>query len=121
MHNELKQEFDSVLVKHLLFKSKLRSFLYGSGTSQGPIRDPQACSFGQWITERALQTYRHLPESQELDQVHIRIHQEANRLMDLCLQGHADAAIEGLGEINRLADHIARLLRTMEDKLRAGA
>ncbi|SNR40741.1 MULTISPECIES: CZB domain-containing protein [Hymenobacter] len=119
MNDELKQEFDSALVKHLHFKSKLRSFLYGSGTSEEPIRDPRACSFGRWILERALPDYRHLPETQQLDRVHLQIHQAANRLMDLHKRGQADAAIDGLAEVNQLADQVTRLLRTMEAKLRA--
>ncbi|GGG55528.1 CZB domain-containing protein [Hymenobacter glacieicola] len=119
MSFDLKQEFESASVKHLLFKSKLRSFLYGSGTSEGPIRDPQACNFGHWITERALPEFGHLPETRELDRAHIRIHHVANRLMDLHQAGHKEEAIAGLSEINDLADHITKLLRTIEQKLRA--
>ncbi|MBX0290793.1 CZB domain-containing protein [Hymenobacter sp. HSC-4F20] len=120
MTDSLKQDFDSALVKHLLFKSKLRSFLYGNGTSQAPIRDPLACSFGQWIATQVLPQYGHLPESRELDRLHIRIHQIANRLMDLHQRGQQEEAIAGLAEINVLADHITVLMRTLEEKLRAG-
>ncbi|RPD50296.1 hypothetical protein DNI29_05735 [Hymenobacter sediminis] len=120
MNHDLKQDFESASVKHLLFKSKLRSFLYGNGTSEGPIRDPQACIFGQWITNRALTDYGHLPESRELDRVHTQIHLEANRLMDLHQSGHQEEAIAGLSEINKMANRITELLRTMEEKLRAG-
>ncbi|SNC74882.1 Chemoreceptor zinc-binding domain-containing protein [Hymenobacter gelipurpurascens] len=119
MNDELKQDFDSALVKHLLFKSKLRSFLYGSGISESPIRDPEACIFGQWITNVVLKQYAYLPESHELNRQHIRVHQVANRLMDLHQQGHPDEAKEGLSEVNLLADHITQLLRTIEQKVRA--
>ncbi|UYZ63285.1 CZB domain-containing protein [Hymenobacter weizhouensis] len=120
MSDDLKQDFDAASVKHLLFKSKLRSYLFGSGTSEAPIRDPQACSFGHWIAERALRTYGHLPESQQLDRLHIRIHEVANRLMDLHQRGRPDEAVAGLAEVNQLADQITHLLRTMQEKLRAG-
>ncbi|GAB3235781.1 hypothetical protein GCM10027346_25790 [Hymenobacter seoulensis] len=120
MSVELKQEFDSVSVKHLLFKSKVRSFLYGSNIDEAPIRDAQVCAFGQWITQRALVDFRHLPESRELDHVHQQIHAVANRLMDMKLKGQQEEAIAGLSEINTLADRITRLLRTMEEKLRTG-
>lgn len=118
MTNDLKQDFESGLVKHLLFKSKLRSFLYGSGTSEGPIRDPQQCAFGHWIRDRALTHYQHLPEARELDRVHIQIHEQANRLMDLHQAGQREAALAGLPAVEQLADHITRLLRTMEERLR---
>jgi hypothetical protein len=119
MTDELKQDFDSALVKHLLFKSKLRSFLYGSGISEAPIRDPEACIFGQWITNVVMKKYAHIPESQEMNRQHIKIHQEANRLMDLQQQGQQEQAIAGLSEVNYLADQLTQLLRTLEQKIRA--
>ena len=66
----LKQDFESALVKHFSFKAKLRSFLYGNSNEQGPLRDPDQCSLGQWISERLHGAYRHLPEMRELDQQH---------------------------------------------------
>jgi len=117
MNDELKQEFDTASVRHLLFKSKLRSFLYGSNTAEEPIRDPNVCALGKWINERALIVYAHLPESKELDQVHQQIHKEANRLMDLRLAGKAEQAITGLADVQVLAERITELLHTMENKL----
>jgi hypothetical protein len=119
MTDDVKQEFDAARIKHLLFKSKLRSFLYGSNTAEGPIRDPDLCSLGQWINQYALKVYAHLPESRELDRVHRKIHAEANRLMDLRLNGRSDEATAGLGQINQLADQIVVLLHTLEASLQA--
>ncbi|WP_177189676.1 CZB domain-containing protein [Hymenobacter actinosclerus] len=119
MTDDLKQEFDAARIRHLLFKSKLRSFLYGSDTAQGPIRDPEQCAMGHWITERALPAYGHLPETHELDRLHRLIHTEGGRLMDLHLAGQSDAATSGLGHINKLADDIVALLTTIEARLRA--
>jgi hypothetical protein len=108
-------------VKHYLFKSKLRSALYSSGTAEGPIRDAKLCALGVWIQERALVAYAHLPESRELNKVHEQIHQEANRLLDLRQRGDAEQAIAGLTTIQAYADEIIRLLRTMEHKLRTSS
>ncbi|RSK47691.1 CZB domain-containing protein [Hymenobacter rigui] len=119
MSDELKQEFDAARIKHLHFKSKLRSFLYGSNTAEAPIRDPQQCSFGHWISGFLLPQYGHLPESRQLDNLHDKIHQEANRLMDMAQQGQREEAIARLAEINRLADQIALLLRTIEATVRS--
>ena len=120
MSDDLKQEFDAARVKHMLFKSKLRSALFGSQTAEGPIRDPQQCAFGHWITQRVLPDFGYLPESRELDRLHTRIHHEAARLLDMHHAGQQDAAIGELAEINRLAEQITRLLRTMEESLRRG-
>ncbi|WP_188547194.1 CZB domain-containing protein [Hymenobacter qilianensis] len=119
MHEDLKQEFEMAQVRHLLFKSKLRSALYGSGTAEAPIRDAQVCALGVWIRERALVAYAHLPESRELDKAHQQIHKEASRLLDLRQTGQVEQAIAGLSSVQGYVDEIARLLRTMEQKLRA--
>ena len=119
MNEDLKQDFEMAQVRHLLFKSKLRSALYGSGIAEAPIRDAQLCALGVWIRERALGPYAHLPESRELDKVHQQIHQEANRLLDLRQQGNTEQAIAGLASVQGYVDEITRLLRTMEQKLRA--
>ncbi|TDN38319.1 hypothetical protein E4631_03585 [Hymenobacter sp. UV11] len=114
----IKQDFESALVKHFSFKARLRSFLHGNGNEQGPLRDPEQCSLGQWIAERRQGAYRHLPEIRELDQQHRLIHQQANRLMDLHLAGRKEEAQAGFSEVQALADRMMVVLQTMEAKLR---
>jgi len=114
----IKQDFESALVKHLSFKAKLRSFLHGNGNEQGPLREPDQCGLGKWITERRLGAYAHLLEIAEMDQCHRDIHYMANRLMDLHLIGRRDEALAGFGEVQKEADYIVQLLQTMEAKLR---
>ncbi|GAA3949441.1 CZB domain-containing protein [Hymenobacter algoricola] len=120
MNPELKQDFETAMVKHLLFKSKLRSFLYGTNLAEGPIRNPDQCGLGIWIQSRRQRFAGNLPEWAELDRIHRQLHLEANRLMDMRLQGHAEAAIAGMDDIKYLVDQVTALLRTLEDKLRTG-
>jgi len=118
----IKQDFESALVKHFSFKAKLRSFLHGNSNEEGPLRDPDQCGMGQWITARRAGLYAYLPEMRELDQLHRLIHRQANRLMDLHLAGHREEALAGFGEVQVLADSLLVLMQTMEAKLRtAGA
>jgi len=121
MNSELKQDFETAMVKHLLFKSKLRSFLYGTNLAEGPIRDPDQCGLGIWISNRMQGPHGHLPEWRDLDRTHRQLHVEANRLMDMRLQGHDEAALDGLNDIQYLLDRIPALLRTLEDHLRTVA
>jgi hypothetical protein len=114
----IKQDFESVVVKHFSFKARLRSFLHGNGNEQGPLRDPDKCGMGQWITERRRGAYQHVPEMRELDVQHRLIHQQANRLMDLHMAGRRDEALAGFGEVQMLADYILKLLQTIKAKLR---
>ena len=120
---DLKQDFDSARIKHVHFKSKLRSFLFGNGGGEGPLRDPEQCSLGQWIATRMRGTgvYAHLPEARQFDRQHVLIHKEANRLMDLYIAGHVEEAGAGYTPLQVIADEMMGLLQTMENKLRTNA
>ena len=120
---ELKRDFESAHIKHVHFKTKLRSFLFGNGGAEGPLRDPEQCSLGLWIASRLRGTgiYAHLPEARKFDRQHVLIHQEANRLMDLHLAGQTSEASAGYPPLQIIADEMATLLQTMEAKLRTQA
>lgn len=66
---ELKQDFESARIKHVHFKSKLRSYLFGSGGETGALRDPEQCSLGRWIADRlrGQGAYAHLPGARQFD------------------------------------------------------
>ena len=120
---ELKQDFESARIKHVHFKSKLRSYLFGNGGETGPLRDPEQCTLGQWVAKRLRGhgAYAHLPEARQFDQKHILIHTEANRLMDLHDAGQEDQVGAKYTALQRLADEMVVLLQTMEAKLRTEA
>jgi len=120
---ELKQDFDSARIKHVHFKSRLRSYLFGNGGEEGPLRDPEACSLGHWIADRlrGRGVYAHLPEARQFDRQHVLIHQEANRLMDLHDAGRTEDASAGYGPLQVIADEMLVLLQTMEARMRRQA
>ena len=120
---ELKQDFESARIKHVHFKSKLRSYLFGNGGETGPLRDPEQCGLGLWIADRlrGQGAYAHLPEARQFDQQHVLIHKEANRLMDLHDAGRSDEVDAHYGRLQQLADEMVALLQTMEAKLRTEA
>ena len=120
---ELKQDFESARIKHVHFKSKLRSYLFGNGGETGALRDPEQCSLGRWIVDRlrGQGAYAHLPEARQFDQKHITIHAEANRLMGLHDAGQDDKMSADYTQLQRLADEMVVLLQTMEVKLRTEA
>ncbi|UYZ59245.1 CZB domain-containing protein [Hymenobacter latericus] len=118
MSEDIKREINAARLKHILFKAKLRSFLYGSGTDEAPVRDPDVCGLGQWISHVALPQFGHMPETQKLDRIHRQLHQMANKLMDLRQAGQAEQAQRGLSDINPLTDEVLELINTIERKLR---
>ncbi|WP_400193838.1 CZB domain-containing protein [Hymenobacter sp. B81] len=117
-HDDLQREFNTARLKHRVFKAKLRSFLYGSGTDEQPIRDAQVCSFGQWLLQVGLPQLGHLPAMQQLERVHTAMHATANRLLDLHQAGQAEAAVAGLSEVDRIAEQMMSLLHIIEENSR---
>ena len=117
---ELKQDFESARSKHVHFKSKLRSYLFGNKGETGPLRDPEQCSLGLWVVDRlrGQGAYAHLSEARQFDQKHVLIHKEANRLMDLQDAGQDDQVSVNYTPLQQLADEMVTLLQTMEAKLR---
>ena len=118
---EIKQDFESALIKHMHFKSRLRSYLFGNTQHEGTLRDPEQCSLGQWVAARVRGPYRHLPEARLFDQRHQDIHVVANRLLDLYQAGETEQATAGLAEMQGIADEMVTLLQTMQARLRTGA
>lgn len=118
MPEDVQQAFGAARLNHILFKTKLRSFLYGSGTDEASLRDADVCALGQWITTVALPQFGHLPKVHQLDRVHRRVHSEDNVLLNLYKSGQTEQAIEQLPSMLKITDEILQLLNTLERKLR---
>jgi len=110
-------DFEQVRIKHLLFKSKLRSILFGGLEDEKPILSDTDCAVGQWIYNHALQVYGHIPEMIELEKVHAQVHEVARQLVNLYKEGKVSAARVGLSNVEKIADHLLRLLTTIERKV----
>ncbi|RYY90816.1 MAG: PAS domain S-box protein [Chitinophagaceae bacterium] len=121
MNSNFKLDFEQARAKHLAFKSKLRSYLFGLPVDEAPIRDPAICSVGKWIYSHALNSYGHFPEMQELEQVHARLHQIAGGLVDLYDEGKVNAAKAGLSEVEEIAARLMNLLSVIEEKVSGSA
>lgn len=110
-------DFEKARIKHLLFKSKLRSLLYGAVEDDKPIISHTDCAVGQWIYTHALGAYGHIPEMLELEKVHTEIHTVARQLVKLYKEGKVSAARVGLSNIDNIADKLIKLLSNIEKKV----
>jgi hypothetical protein len=117
MNNEIKLDFQQARMRHIAFKSKLRSVLYGSGLDEEPIVSQYECSLGKWIYGGAIVRYGHIPEMRELEQVHTAIHEAARDLLKLYHTGKVEEARNGLSRINAIAERLVSLINTLEEKL----
>jgi PAS domain S-box-containing protein len=113
----VKQDFEHARAKHLLFKARLRSLLYGIETDETPIVSHLDCAVGKWIYSRGLTAYGHIPEMHQLEQWHKDLHNEAKRLVSLYGQGKAELARNELPRVERIAEQVHYFLNIIETKV----
>lgn len=116
-NDSIKLDFEQARAKHLLFKSRLRSILYGIEIDEAPVLSHYECNVGNWIYNHALITYGYLPDMVELEKVHAEIHVSARRLIALYKEGNVEAARLGLQDMEKVADNLVVLLTTLETKI----
>lgn len=116
--NPIILDFEQAKSKHLLFKSRLRSILYGIPVKEGPVLSHHECSVGKWIYGHALTAYGHIPEMHDLEMTHADIHISARKLVALHKEGKTQEARNRLSEMEAVADHLVNLLGVIEKKLK---
>jgi PAS domain S-box-containing protein len=115
--NLTRLDFEQARTKHLQFKTQLRSILYGAQVDVAPILSEHECALGTWIYDHALPQYSHLPQMQQLEQVHTAIHTCARKLVGLYEEGNESAAREGLTGMEAIADELVGLLGSVESQI----
>ncbi|WP_210463886.1 CZB domain-containing protein [Rufibacter roseolus] len=100
-------------VKFILFKSKLRSILYGS-PSDGSVLSARENSLGQWLYSSALQNYGHLPQIREIEKINLSITSIAKGLVNLYKGGKIEEARTGLSHLDGCEKELIRLLTEIE-------
>ncbi|MEO7445062.1 MAG: PAS domain-containing protein [Ferruginibacter sp.] len=111
-------DFDQARTRHLLFKTNLRSILYGSDTERSSILSEYECSVGKWIYSHGLEQYGHITEMHTLEKVHADIHTCARALVTQYNAGQVEEAREGLLEMEAIADNLIELLGTVEARIK---
>jgi PAS domain S-box-containing protein len=115
--DRIKLDFEQARAKHLLFKTRLRSILYGAEIDEAPVVSQYDCTVGKWIYGHALADYAHISEMRTLEAVHAELHISAKKLVDRYKEGQIEEARMGLEAIEKIADRLVRLLWVVEDKV----
>ncbi len=111
-------DFQDAKTKHLQFKSRLRSVLFGEILEdENPVVSHTECPVGKWIYQHALKTYIDLPELIELEKVHERIHSVARELLNFYKNGKIEEARSGLDKMESVAEELILLLHKVESKI----
>lgn len=107
-------DFQQARIKHVLFKSRLRSVLYG-------VRDADAALFsltenplGQWLATVVKPFYSTRPEVRALEQTLQATLQAGQALVAQYQRGQIEEARTGLSTVNSHADKLEELLQSLE-------
>ncbi|AKQ44946.1 histidine kinase [Rufibacter radiotolerans] len=114
--NTAQVDFQQLRIKHILYKSKIRSVLYGGTyddtffSASGPVN--------VWFTTVGLSTYHREPELQQLSVIQKELNTAAKHYIDLYQAGRIDEAHEGLEKVESHSEKFLDLLSKMEQRLR---
>jgi len=107
-------DFQQARIKQVLFKSRLRSVLYG-------VREPDAALFalsenplGQWLQTIVKPKYGAYPEVREIERAIVNMLDAGQRLVKQYQRGQIEESRTGLDQVDVYAAQIERLLQQLE-------
>ncbi|GAB3589521.1 hypothetical protein [Hymenobacter daeguensis] len=107
-------DFQQARVKQVLFKSRLRSVLYGVREVEPALFSLAENPLGQWIQTVLKPQAPGQPAVRELEQVLQQMLRTGQDLATRYQHGHLEEARAGLDQINGFADQIDSLLSNLE-------
>lgn len=108
-------DFQNVRLKHILFKSKVRSALYG-GKIDDAIFSARQSPVGEWIYTKGIPKYGHNPDMHQLEKAHQEVHHYVHDLISLYRRGKIEEARDGLNYIEKHSEKFLKLLDSIEKK-----
>jgi hypothetical protein len=109
-------DFQQLRIKHILYKTKLRSVLYG-GSFEESFFSPSG-PLGHWFNTIGLTRYGQYPEMRELFQLHQQLNSFALQLIGLYRRGQIDQAHHELKDLDERSEQFLAVLSRLEKVLR---
>ena len=113
--NPAQIDLQQLRIKHILYKSKVRSALYGG--SYDPEFFSPAGPVNQWFSSIGLVKYPTEAEIRELNQIQTDLNTSVKYLTDLYSSGKIDQAFDGLSKIESQSDRFLHLVTQLEAKM----
>jgi chemotaxis protein histidine kinase CheA len=108
-------DFASARSKHLLWRTRLRSFLDGEGTlTVAEASSHKDCALGKWLYSSGLQQFGKLPEMQQLENLHQQFHGAVREVISLKTSGDTARSERELTRVESLSAQIVSLLTGLE-------
>lgn len=109
-------DFQQTRIKQVLFKSRLRSVLYGVRDADDALLSPQHNPLAEWLRTVMRPQYGHHPEIAEIERILSQMLATGQELLSQYRRGLIEEARAGLARIDAHADRISALLQTMEKR-----
>ncbi|KUG08320.1 hypothetical protein [Solirubrum puertoriconensis] len=106
-------DFQQARIKQVLFKSRLRSVLYGVREADASLFDIRQNPLGQWLDAVVKPKYQ-APEVYEIERVLQRMLDAGQALVAQYKRGQIEEARAGLSQIDQHSDRIELLLQALE-------
>ncbi|CAK0774180.1 methyl-accepting chemotaxis protein [Gammaproteobacteria bacterium] len=111
-------DFNAAKAAHLAWKTRLRSFLNGTG----PLTREQAvshhhCQLGKWYYSEGLSKYGHIPEMRQIESPHAELHNIIKNILRLKEAGDTRGAEAEFSKVEAISKQIVGLLDKVEKKM----
>ncbi|MFD2787401.1 CZB domain-containing protein [Hymenobacter rubripertinctus] len=100
-------------IKQILFKSQLRSVLYGVREADEAMFSPQTNALGLWLSTEVKPRYPGRPEVREAERLLRQLLSIGRELAAQYRQGQLDEARRGLTRIERVGEELVAVLQQL--------
>ena len=100
-------------IKQILFKSQLRSVLYGVREADDALFSVQTSALGQWLTTVIKPRFPLRPEVREAERLLQDLFRTGHDLATQYRRGHIEEARQGLTKIDRIGEQFVSVLQTL--------
>ena len=107
-------DFQQARVKQVLFKSRLRSVLYGVREADAALFSPHESPLGQWLQTVLKPSHGTRPEVHEAERLLQQMLRTGQELTARYQRGQIEEARTGLSAVNTYADKMEELLQSLE-------
>ena len=115
-------DFSAARIKHLSWKTRLRSFLDGQESmSKDQAVSHHDCDLGKWLYSTGMESYGHMPEMNTLEKVHAELHGIIKDVVRLKHDGDTKGAEKKFAKVESVSGRIVAMLNHIESDVKSGA
>ncbi len=106
-------DFQQARIKQILFKSQLRSVLYGVREADEALFSPQGSALGQWLSTEVEPRYAGYAELREAKRLLQQLLNTGRELATQYRRGQIEEARQGLTRIDQVGEQLVAVLQQL--------